>query len=138
MQMFEYDLRREEVRGIFTLGLLAIFVTIRYLSGLPEITQVGLFSNVPIHLILDLVIFTWAFYAFCMVFALSGDILPKSVCDWFRALAKYCLLISIASLTFACIVVFLLNLWFIVPLIAFYPVVYLIIKAIEKYRKKRE
>jgi type IV secretory pathway TraG/TraD family ATPase VirD4 len=135
--MSETEMRREEVRGLFALGLVAITVTLRYASGLPSTISSGFFSNIPILSILDGVILTWGLYAFFMVFAFSGDFLPKSLSDMFRNLARFCLILSLVFLTFAAALVGVVNMGISVWIIAAAVLVVAVSKAVETYRKNK-
>lgn len=73
-------MRREEIRGIFTLGLMAILITLRVSQH--EITleimgQVYIFTE-----IIDVTLICWGIYAFAMMIWLSPEIFPKNVCKF--------------------------------------------------------
>lgn len=135
--MSREDFRREEIRALFTLGLIAIFITLRYTSGLPTIIQASPFSNIPIHLILDVFILTWGLYAFFMVFASSGEILPKSFCDMCRVIAKNCLYLSFIFLIFVAIFLALANIYIVILVLMGACVIYLVGRRVAKCRRKR-
>ena len=74
---FKDDMQREEIRGIFALGLLAVLVSIRLGINLETIY----IDWRPIILFfMDTTSFTWGVYAFFMVFAFSHDIFPIKFC----------------------------------------------------------
>ena len=74
--------RREELRGIFILGLLAVLVVIRYQNE-PLMVQIGQssFDFIPW---LNLTIILWSLYAFFMIFGLSDDAIGKNLAEMFR------------------------------------------------------
>ena len=82
------EFRKEELRGIFALGLLAVLVSFRYAQGHDTIMfnfGAGSFDLVPM---LDITIALWSLYAFFMVIGLSVDELPKSITEAFRSTSK--------------------------------------------------
>jgi hypothetical protein len=85
-------MRREEIRGIFTLGLMAILITLRVSQH--EITleimgQVYIFTE-----IIDVTLICWGIYAFAMMIWLSPEIFPKNVCDFSYMMGILFLLLS--------------------------------------------
>ena len=70
--------RREEVRGIFTLGLMAILVALRV--GQPTINLASEGETVAVVGIIDLTLVFWGIYAFSMIISLSTDIFPEKAC----------------------------------------------------------
>jgi hypothetical protein len=96
-------LAREEIRGLFTLGLLAVVTSIRIQnpSGISLIID-----GKPYYItgLIDWMIFLWSFYAFFMILGLSDDIIGKKASKAFRRLSKYYLYFSycwVALLAFA-------------------------------------
>jgi hypothetical protein len=76
----EKQWRREELRGIFTLGLMAILITLRVSQQ--EITleimgQVYIFTG-----IIDVTLICWGIYAFAIIIWLSTEIFPPNVCNF--------------------------------------------------------
>jgi hypothetical protein len=99
----EQNDRREEIRGIFVLGLLAALVTVRIQNAKIMVTigQVTLDAV----LFLDATIVLWSFYAFFMVLGLSEDIVGESMAAGFRQSARtfltlYFIMMAIFALIF--------------------------------------
>lgn len=96
------DLRKEEIRGLFVLGLLAVLSSIRIQNSTMMVTIGQLsFNIIPL---LDITIVLWSFYAFFMVFGLSEDMLGKTAASVFREEAKmflYFNFLVLASLSLA-------------------------------------
>lgn len=82
----EGSLKKEEIRGLFVLGLLAVLASIRVQNEKMMVTvgQIS-FNVIPL---LDITIILWSFYAMFMVFGLSEDMLGKSASSVFREAAK--------------------------------------------------
>jgi hypothetical protein len=80
------ELRREELRGLFTLGLLAILVVIRsqYEQLMVKIGQSS-FDFIPL---ISITIILWSLYAFFMVLGLSDDVIGKTLATMFWNLSK--------------------------------------------------
>lgn len=66
---------REERRGLFTLGLMAILITWRISQ-----TKIVL-GNLEFTSVIDFVLALWGMYAFLMIVSFSTDLLPERVCD---------------------------------------------------------
>jgi hypothetical protein len=77
MSETEKEIAKEQTRGLYIVGLLAILITIKW-SGvkLEPITDTFLFY----------VIVSWAVYSFCMVFGYSSTI-PRAFVIFFKELA---------------------------------------------------
>lgn len=73
--------QKEELRGLFTLGLLAVIASIRLQSNQITLVIDGITHNVT-HF-LDVVLITWSLYAFFMVFALSKDLIGQKLSESF-------------------------------------------------------
>jgi hypothetical protein len=83
------EYRREELRGLFTLGLLAVLVVIRFQNEkLP--VKIGQ-SSIDFIPFINFTIILWSLYAFFMVLGLSDDVIGNSLAEMFRNLSKYCL-----------------------------------------------
>jgi hypothetical protein len=84
------DDRKEEVRGLFVLGLLAVFASIRvqYSSFMVQFGQLSL-DIIPL---LNVIVVLWSLYAFFMVLGLSEDIIGKIAAEAFRQNSKTFLL----------------------------------------------
>ena len=81
----EKEIAKEQTRGLYIVGLLAILITIKW-SGvkLEPITDTFLFY----------VIVSWAVYSFCMVFGYSSTI-PRAFVIFFKELADIFLWLSL-------------------------------------------
>jgi len=98
------DTRKEEIRGLFVLGLLAVLSSIRIQNN-EMIVGIGQasFNIIPW---IDITIVLWSFYAFFMVLGLSEDLIGKSISSSFREVSKtflglnYVLLVFLSLLTF--------------------------------------
>jgi hypothetical protein len=78
--------RKEEIRGLFVFGLLAVLSSIRvqYYSTNTPMTmefEYGSFNLLPL---LDNIILLWSLYAFFMVLGLSGDVIGNKAANSFR------------------------------------------------------
>jgi len=103
------DMKREELRGLFTLGLMAVLITLR-LNLKPEYTlQIWEFRGIPFVSIMDIILTTWGLYAFFMVFSYSPDIFSIKTCKKFKALGQLCLQLSVALITIMGIGIALTN-----------------------------
>jgi hypothetical protein len=94
----DIDFKKEEIRGLFVLGLLAVLASIRAQSDKIMVTFGELsFDVIPM---LDMTIVLWSFYAVFMVFGLSEDMLGKSASKVFRDTAKTFLTFNFLVLSF--------------------------------------
>lgn len=94
----ESELKKEEIRGLFVLGLLAVLASIRVQSEKMMVTVGQLtFDMMPL---LNITIILWSFYAMFMVFGLSEDMLGKSASNMFRETAKAFLYFNFLALGF--------------------------------------
>lgn len=80
------DTHREEIRGLFVLGLLAVLATVRIQNQKMMVTigQLTL-DAIPI---LDFTLVMWSFYAFFTVLGLSEGILGQAMTESFKGAAK--------------------------------------------------
>jgi hypothetical protein len=89
-------LGREEIRGLFTLGLLAVVTAVRiqYMVLNREITI--LINGQPqiITPFFDAMIILWSLYAFFMVLGISDDMIGEKGCIILRRISRYYLYIS--------------------------------------------
>jgi hypothetical protein len=71
------ETKKEEIRGIFVLGLLAVLASVRvqYSTMMVNIGR----SSFEAIVFLDFTIVLWSFYALFMVFGLSEDMIGKTV-----------------------------------------------------------
>lgn len=92
----EDDLRHEERRGLFLLGLLAVLVAIRFQNEEMIVT----FQQVNLNIIplVDLTISLWALYALFMVFGLSEDVVGETLSEMLRSFAKVFLILNFVIL----------------------------------------
>ena len=96
------ELKKEEVRALFVLGLLAVLVTMRIqvkeMNLTVDNTQLNIFP------FLDITLATWSLYAFFMVIGWSEDIVGKGFAESFRETAKAMLYASYVLQTFLLVV----------------------------------
>jgi hypothetical protein len=83
--------RREELRGIFTLGLLAVLVAIKF-QNKTLMVIVGK-TRVDIIPLINVTIVFWSLFAFFMVLALSRYVIGKTLAGVFQTISKAFLLI---------------------------------------------
>lgn len=83
----DMDYGREELRGFFVLGLLAVLVVIRFQSE-KLMVSIGQ-SPVDIIPLLNITIILLSLYAFFMVLGISDDVIGKTLAESFRNLSKY-------------------------------------------------
>ncbi len=74
----EEEWRREELRGLFTLGLMAILITLRI--GQHEIVFPIMGQNYIFTGVIDFTLACWGVYAFLMIVSFSTDFFPERVC----------------------------------------------------------
>ena len=89
-------LYREEIRGLFTLGLLAVAASIRIQNKEITLTINGNPYNITVFF--DTMIFLWSLYAFFMVLGLSDDIIGKNIAKSFRKMSTFWLYLSFSAL----------------------------------------
>jgi hypothetical protein len=87
---------REEIRGIFALGLLAVLTTVRIQCQNITIPIKG--TQYIITPFFDYLIILWSLYAFFMVLGISDDIIGKEACLALRKISRYYLNISFVIL----------------------------------------
>lgn len=87
-------LGREEIRGLFTLGLLAVVATVRIQYQNREITVLINGMQYVITPFFDVMIILWSFYAFFMVVGISDDIIGQKASKIFRNVSRYYLYFS--------------------------------------------
>jgi len=80
------DYRREEVRGLFVLGLLAVLVVVRFQDEKLMVT-VGQ-SSLDFAPLVNITIMLWSSYAFFMVLGISDDVIGKNWAEMFRNLSR--------------------------------------------------
>lgn len=129
--------KKEEIRGLFVLGLLAVLASVRvqYSTMMVNIGQ----SSFDIIVFFDLTIVLWSFYAFFMIFGLSEDMIGKTM-------ASVCIDTAKAFLTVNFLALFTLGFLFTysayqtrflwaLGLVGFFGLLFFIVKF--KKRKKR-
>jgi hypothetical protein len=97
-------LGREEIRGIFTLGLLAVITSIRIQYQGREITFQINGTNYIVTPFFDVMIILWSFYAFFMVMGISDDIIGEKTSRIFRTTSRYYLYASFIILGFLAVI----------------------------------
>lgn len=128
--------RREEIRGLFVLGLLAVVASVRIQNNQVMVNVGENPYNVVIFL--DVIIVLWSFYAFFMVLGLSEDIIGKKASNVFQETSTTYLYLSFLILAFLVIILAYAvyptrtpwALGFMLVLIA-----YLVIKRLRKIRR---
>lgn len=122
----ENEIAKEQTRGLYIVGLLAILITIKW-SGvkLEPITDTFLFY----------VIASWAVYSFCMVFGYSSN-LPNALVIFFKELADIFIWLSLVVTIgyFATISFFMFILF---PYTMLLYLAFAIAMAVVYYGKKR-
>ena len=122
------DERREELRGLFTLGLMAVLITLRVTKT--EITFY-LFGQIYIMTgIIDIALVLWGLYALLMVIWLSNDWLPKKICSIAYAFGTSMLIFSFILFYFTLIAIFsaISMPWHLVTYLLLVPLFYLLVK----------
>ena len=85
---------REEIRGLFTLGLLAVVTSIR-IQYLDKLMTISINERiVDLTSLFDLTIILWSLYAFFMVLGVSDDMLGEKEARLLRSLSRYYLFFS--------------------------------------------
>lgn len=97
--------RREEIRGLFVLGLLAVVASMRIQSK--EMTIIIAEKSYDVSIFLDIMLIFWGFYAFFMVLGFSEDIIGKKSSSMFREISTKYLYFSFVILGGLLIVFFL-------------------------------
>jgi len=90
--------KREELRGLFVLGLLAVVASIRIQNE--EITMIVEGKSYNVVVFLDIMLVMWSFYAFFMVLGFSEDIIGKKSASTFREVSTNYLYFSFVILAF--------------------------------------
>jgi hypothetical protein len=124
------DERREELRGLFTLGLMAVLITLRVTQT--EITFYLLGQVYIMTGIIDAALMLWGLYAFLMVIWLSNDWLPKKICIIAYAFGTSMLILSFALFYFTLIAIFsVISMpWHLITYLLLIPLFYLLAKGI--------
>jgi hypothetical protein len=99
-------LGREEIRGLFILGLLAVITAIRiqYMALNREITIPINGTQYIVTSFFDVMIILWSLYAFFMVLGISDDIIGEKASRGLRRISRYYLYVSFLFLGFLAIV----------------------------------
>lgn len=101
------DTRKEEIRGLFVLGLLAVLSSIR-IQNSEMIVEIGQ-ASFNIIFWIDITIVLWSLYAFFMVLGLSEDLVGKPISSSFREMSKVFLGLNYTLLIFFSLLVFILG-----------------------------
>jgi len=128
--------RREEIRGLFVLGLLAVIASVRIQND--EIMVIVGENAYNVVIFLDVMIVMWSFYAFFMVLGLSEDIIGKKASSSFRETSATYLYISFVFLAFLSILLVYSAYPTRTPwALGFLPVLiaYFVVKRLRKVRK---
>jgi len=96
--------RKEEIRGLFVLGLLAVLSAIR-IQHTEMIVEIGQ-TSIDIIPWINITIVLWSLYAFFMVLGLSEDLIGESISSSFRGTSKVFLGLNYALLIFFSLLVF--------------------------------
>lgn len=130
--------KREELRGIFTLGLMAVLIAFRISHS--EVTSQIFGRTVIFTEIIDFTLLCWSIYAFAIIIWLSSDFLPKNLCEISYAIGLTSLLISffLYYLTALAIAIGVLPqfLNIVVSLLLLLPIFYLEFRAVYIGSKK--
>lgn len=99
-------LGREEIRGIFALGLLAVATSVRiqYMALNRDITILIDGKPQDITPFFDAMIILWSLYAFFMVLGISDDIIGEKASRGLRRISRYYLYVSFLILGLIAIV----------------------------------
>jgi hypothetical protein len=128
--------KREELRGLFVLGLLAVVASIRIQSK--EMTIIISEKSYDVTVFLDIMLILWSFYAFFMVLGFSEDIIGKKSSKMFREISTTYLYLSFVILAFLSVIFFLAIYPTRTPwVLGFLPVLfaYLVIRKLIRIRK---
>ena len=90
------DIRSEEIRALFVLGLLAVLASIRTQSINAVIGK----TTLPLNPIINITIILMSFYALFMVFGVSRDMIGENLAVMFKSLALAVLLMNFVLLMF--------------------------------------
>jgi len=90
------EIKKEEIRGLFVLGLLAVLASVRIQYGSMTVT-IGQ-GSFNIAVFFDFTIALWSFYAFFMVFGLSADMLGDTIANMCRDMARLFLQLNFIAL----------------------------------------
>lgn len=138
--------RKEELRGIFTLGLMAILVALRISQ--PEITLQIAGQDIIVTEVIDFTLVLWGAYAIAMVISLSTEIIPENMCRFSYGLGLGFLFMSFAMYYLVALVLVLFILPYYWNVVAYFlliaPVFYVAlrttvhsIKRLAKWMRKK-
>ena len=124
------DTKREELRGLFTLGLMAILITLRVTQN--EIIFYIFGQQYNMIGVIDVTLMFWGLYVLLMILWLSNDWLPKNLCD-----IAYQSGIAMLALSFALFYITLIAMfsvvsmpWHLLTYLLLVPLAYLSIKIV--------
>lgn len=128
--------RREELRGLFVLGLLAVVASIRIQSK--EMTIIISEKSYNVSIFLDIMLILWSFYAFFMVLGFSEDIIGKKSSNMFKEISTWYLyssfvILAILSIVFSLAIYPTRTPW----VLAFLPIlfVYLLVRRLVRIKR---
>lgn len=146
----ERDLKREERRSVFLLGMLAVIVSLRIgATGKDQFTVFGIQYNlIPV---LNILILAWIAYAALLLVFISDDMarrwIPlRRICRWFGlgiAFETPLVLLWVMVITPSIFVVppwlfgFVLFIPFVAPIFYLYVVVFRVIRSARRERKNQ-
>lgn len=121
--------RREELRGLFTLGLMAILITLRI--GQRELVFTIMGQSYIFTQFVDITLACWGVYAFMMIVSFSTDIFDQRMCKISRAIGLSFLAITfIFYYAMVLVIAFMLpSYWNVLGYLLFIPIAYFAFKA---------
>jgi hypothetical protein len=126
----EKEWRREELRGLFTLGLMAILITLRI--GQHEIVLPIMGQNYIFTGVVDFTLASWGVYAFLMIVSFSTDFFPERICEvsheiglvfLFLTIAMYYVIVMVIAFTMP-------DYWKLLGYLSFIPILYVAVRII--------
>lgn len=130
------EMRREEIRGLFTLGLMAVLVAARLSFNSEGVIKWGMFQNVPVTGMIDTILIAWGLYAFFMVFGFSTHAFSLETCKKLRDLGRACLFLSLALLILFIVIIAIENLTVSFYLTIIIAIVFALSRIYDKIRQK--
>ena len=113
---------REELRGLFVLGVIATLISARPYYESVEIP----FGFIPVEVTLfaDFILILWGLYTFFMAVSYSGDFLPGYLCDIYNRIGRVLFILGAFFTSYLSIILFIFGfinkLWVIIyPLAPF-------------------
>lgn len=128
----EEEWRREELRGLFTLGLMAILVTLRI--GQHEIVFPIMGQNYIFTGVIDFTLACWGVYAFLMIVSFSTDFFSERVCRVSYAIGLSFLVVTLL-IYYLVVMVIAFTLpyhWNLLGYLLYIPILYVAVKAVAR------